>query len=132
VWITSRISVPSNCQTAPTPRQFISWKSHRQNLNIALKSKLVILKCFRLFVTKARLWAHAHCSVFRTAKTQYQKFETNIPRKEIALPQSPFPHSCVCEQFIHSHDRSAYSAAGKYVDRSWEYINCSQTHECGN
>ena len=20
----------------------------------------------------------------------------------------------------------------KYVDRSWEYINCSQTHECGN
>ncbi len=24
------------------------------------------------------------------------------------------------------------SAAGKYVDRSWEYINRSQTHECGN
>jgi hypothetical protein len=20
----------------------------------------------------------------------------------------------------------------KYVDRSWEYINCSQAHECGN
>jgi len=32
----------------------------------------------------------------------------------------------------YSHDPSAYSAAGKYVDRSWEYINCSQTHECGN
>ncbi len=29
-------------------------------------------------------------------------------------------------------DRSAYSAAWKYVDRSWEYITCSQTHECGN
>jgi hypothetical protein len=24
------------------------------------------------------------------------------------------------------------SSAGKYVDRSWEYINRSQTHECGN
>jgi hypothetical protein len=24
-----------------------------------------------------------------------------------------------------------YSAAGKYVDRSWEYINRSHTHECG-
>jgi hypothetical protein len=27
---------------------------------------------------------------------------------------------------------SAYSAAGKYVGRSEEYINRSQTHECGN
>ncbi len=42
-------------------------------------------------------------------------------------PQSQFPHSCVCERFIYSHDRSAYSA-----DRSWEYRNRSQTHECGN
>jgi hypothetical protein len=25
-----------------------------------------------------------------------------------------------------------YSAAGKYVDRSREYTNPSQTHECGN
>ncbi len=67
-----------------------------------------------------------------TAKTQYQKFETNIPRKGIARPQSQFPHSCVCERFIYFHNRSAYSAAGKYVDRLWEYINRSQTHECGN
>ncbi len=27
---------------------------------------------------------------------------------------------------------SAYSDAGKYVDRSREYLNRSQTHECGN
>jgi hypothetical protein len=33
---------------------------------------------------------------------------------------------------MNSHDRFAYSGAGKYVDRSWEYINRSQTHECGN
>jgi hypothetical protein len=66
------------------------------------------------------------------AKTQDRKFETNIPRKGIALPQSQFQHSCVGERFIYSHHQSAYSAAGKYVDRSWEYINHSQTQECGN
>ncbi len=33
---------------------------------------------------------------------------------------------------LYSHDRSADSAAGKWVDRSWKYINCSQTHECEN
>ncbi len=68
-------------------------------------------------------------------KNTYRKFEEkNIPRKEIARPQCQFPHSCVCERFILTHDRSAYSAAGKYVDRSWEYTNRpqSQTHECGN
>ncbi len=53
-----------------------------------------------------------------------RKFETNFPRKGIVRPQSQCPHSW----FIYSqcsHDRSAYSAAGKYVVRS-------QTHECGN
>ncbi len=67
-----------------------------------------------------------------TAKTQYRKFKTNIPRKGIAQPQSQFPHSCVCERFIYFHDWSTYSAAGKYVDWSWEYINRWQTHDCGN
>ncbi len=69
-----------------------------------------------------------------TAKPQYRKFETNIPRIGIARPQSQFPHLlvCVCERFIYSHDRSTYSAAGKYMDRSWEYIKRSQTHEWGN
>ncbi len=61
-----------------------------------------------------------------TAKTQYSKFETNIPSKGIAGPLSQFPHSCVCELFIYSYNRSAYSALGKYEDRSWEYINRSQ------
>ncbi len=35
-------------------------------------------------------------------------------------------------QNIYSHDRSAYSAAGKYVDRSWEYLNLLETHKYGN
>ncbi len=67
-----------------------------------------------------------------TAKNQCRKFESNIPRKGIARQQSQFPHSCVCERFLYSHIRSAYSSAGKYVDRSWEYINRSHTHESGN
>jgi hypothetical protein len=67
-----------------------------------------------------------------TAKTLYRKFETNIPRKGTARLRSQFLHSCFCERFIYSHDRSAYSAAGKYVDRSWDYINPSQTLEYGN
>ncbi len=36
-----------------------------------------------------------------TAKTQSRKFETNIPRKGIAQPQSQFLHSCVFERFIY-------------------------------
>ncbi len=47
--------------------------------------------------------ARPHCN---------RKLVTNIPRKGIAWPRSQFPHSCVCERFIYSHDRSAYSAAG--------------------
>ncbi len=47
-----------------------------------------------------------------TAKNQYWKFETNIPRKGIARPQSRFPHLCVCERLLYSYHRSAYSAAG--------------------
>ncbi len=50
--------------------------------------------------------------VLYPAKNQYWKFETNIPRKGIVRPQSQIPHSCVCERFIYSHDRSAYSGAG--------------------
>ncbi len=51
------------------------------------------------------------------AKRQHRRIETNIPRKGIARPQSQFPHSCVCERLIYFHHRSAYSAAGKYVER---------------
>ncbi len=66
-----------------------------------------------------------------TAKNQCRKFETNNPRKGIARPQSQF-HIHVSVSVIYFHDWSAYSAAGKYVDGSWEYVNRSQTHECGN
>ncbi len=43
-----------------------------------------------------------------------------------------FPVPTLIKRLINFQDRSAYSAAGKYVDQSWEYVNRSQTHECGN
>ncbi len=52
--------------------------------------------------------------------------------RQICVASFPMSHSCVCERFLYLHDLSAYSAAGKYVDRSWEYINRSQTRECRN
>ncbi len=37
-----------------------------------------------------------------------RKSHVCIPFLGIARPQSQFPHSCVCEQFIYSQDRSTY------------------------
>jgi hypothetical protein len=42
------------------------------------------------------------------------------------------PSSYTHISFLFFQDQSAYSAAGKYVHQSWEYINRSQTHKCGN
>jgi hypothetical protein len=53
-----------------------------------------------------------HYMLIYTAKTKCRKFETNIPRKGIFGPHSQFPHSCICERIIYSHDGSAFSAGG--------------------
>ncbi len=58
----------------------------------------------------------------------FQKF----PKKNDNVLSPHFLHSYIFERFIYFQDRSAYSAVGKYVDGSWEYINRSHTHECGN
>ncbi len=49
---------------------------------------------------------------YRTAKKKFRKLEANIPRKGILGGQSQFPHSCVCERIIYSHDGAAVSAGG--------------------
>ncbi len=41
------------------------------------------------------------------------------------------PHSCICERFIYSQDRTTYFPAEELAGR-WECINRSQTHECGH
>ncbi len=64
--------------------------------------------------------------------TLCRKSELCIPSNETARPRSRFLHSCICDRFIYSQDRSAYLAAAKQAERSWEYINRSQIQECGN
>ena len=76
--------------------------------------------------------SHVFCeNSLHTAKTKCRKFETNIPRKGISGSQSQFPHSCVSVQIIFPQSVCLFCWK-KYVDRSWDYINRSQTHECRN
>ncbi len=59
------------------------------------------------------------------------RIETVISKTESYCSISQILHSYICERFIYFQDWSAYSAKKNYVDRSWEYINRSQTYECG-
>ncbi len=66
-------------------------------------------------------------------KDTIQKIQRKYSHKRNCAASAPISTlMCLWAIFIYSHDRSAYSAAGKYVDRSWEHINRSQKHECGN
>ncbi len=55
-----------------------------------------------------------------------------ISKTELQCYVSQFLHCYNCERFIYFQDRSTYSCEGKYADGSWEYVNHSQTHGCGN
>jgi hypothetical protein len=55
-----------------------------------------------------------------------------IPFLGIARPQSQFPCSCVCEQFIYSQDQFTYFPAAEPPYQSWKYINLSHIYECRN
>ncbi len=68
----------------------------------------------------------------RSILAMYRKSNLCIPKKGVVRPQSQFLHSCVCERFIYSQDRSTYLATEKQTDRSWKYINLSQIYECRN
>ncbi len=48
--------------------------------------------------------------------------ETLISKTELYCSVSQFLHSYICERFTYFQVQPAYSAAGKYVDWSWEYI----------
>ncbi len=64
------------------------------------KSALVVIKEDELIAFSLSLWK------FYTAKKQYRKFETNIPRKGIARPQSNFHiRVCVFERLICMYPR---------------------------
>ncbi len=59
-------------------------------------------------------------------RTLQGKSHLCIPFLGIVQPQSQFPHSCVCEQFIYSQDQSTYFPAAEYADGTWNYKNLSQ------
>jgi hypothetical protein len=46
------------------------------------------------------------------------------------LSPNSYTHISVRDSYTYFQERSVYFAANKYVDRSWEYINRSQAHEC--
>jgi hypothetical protein len=73
------------------------------------------------------LYEHSH-------STLYRKSDLCIPRHKPARPRYQFLHSLysICERFLYCQNWSAYLAAAKYADRSWECTNLSQIHECGN
>ncbi len=56
-----------------------------------------------------------------------------FPGKELrGYSPDSYIHVSVSDLYMYSSDRSAYSAAGKLVGQAWEFIDRSQTHECGN
>ncbi len=64
--------------------------------------------------------------------TLHREFETNIPGNETARPHFQFLHSCICERFFIFPRSVRLFCCLAFADRSWEYINCSQTQECRN
>ncbi len=64
--------------------------------------------------------------------TPQRKLHLCIPRKGMARHQSQFPHSCICERFLYSQDRSTHFPAAEQGRPILVYINPSQTHKCGN
>jgi hypothetical protein len=83
-----------------------------------------------MFFYRKKSFSYLYC-IF-PASALYRKSNLYIPKKGIARPKSQFLHSCVCERFIYSQDRSTYLAAEKSADRSWKYINLSEIYECKN
>ncbi len=76
-------------------------------------------------------WRRLHqvASSFRPhCKDTIPKIRKKYSQQRNCAASVPISKFCVCERFIYSQGPSA----GKYVDRLWEYINRSQTHECGN
>jgi hypothetical protein len=85
---------------------FWSHKCHKiENYFNFEMLKKIFLACFQKF----NLSLSSPRSALQRQNTEISK--QIFPEKEYRT-QSQFPHSCVCERFIYSHHRSAYSAGG--------------------
>ncbi len=86
--------------------------------------------CLQKWTEDGRTVGYIHQRLFNALQRQFRLY---IPFLGIARPQPQFPHSCVCERFIYSQDRSTYIfPPAEKADPSWKYIIRSQTHEFGN
>ncbi len=82
-------------------------------------------------------WSNLSDDFIRHVSIQSTLYENPIlvfsEMKLHSLVSNSYIHvSLIFERFICSQDQSAYLAAAKYSDRSWEYINRSQKHKCEN
>ncbi len=96
------------------------------------KSDFFILDFHWVYVFLSHFHFNKDIRGFHTAMTKYRNFKTNIPRKGISgssVPISTFMRLWVISIFPRLVCLFCWR---KYVDRSWDYINRSQTHECGN
>ncbi len=82
-------------------------------------------------VHRADYWSQFDAAPPRTPDSQLLSTATQthcksylcIPFLGIARPQSQFPHSCVCERFIYSQDRSTYFLQPNWqIDRGNIYL----------
>ncbi len=78
---------------------YYQWK----DLKVFLVLQSPIFYCWCGDYLKKIVWGLLLSFLLRTLQRQFRLY---IPFLGIARPQSQFPHSCVCEQFIYSQDRS--------------------------
>ncbi len=102
---------------------------------------LVIFKNVLQFLTFIRVLCDQRCTANEgPVKIQYKclvpiyvfpEMKLLFPKQNYnVLSPSSYTHISVRNVYISRIDLP--SAAGKYMDQSWEHYNCSQTHECGN
>jgi hypothetical protein len=75
--------------------------------------------------------SRGHFTLYELQPTLQGKILLCIPFLGIAWPQYQFSHSCVCERSIVPGMVHIFPPAEE-ADRLWEYLNLSQTHDCGN
>ncbi len=89
-----------------------SWRSEAEAAEHIMREKEAKLLYQHLSFLNCHSAIHCKDTIPRIRNKYSQKSTVIEP------PPSQFPHSCVCEWFIYSHDWSAYSPTGKYVDQS--------------